>query len=140
MTRILASSVAVLLAAGCLAAPYGERSAMADEEGQARLAEALEGRVAGEPESCVRSQDLEGNRGIDHDTILFEGRGNVVYVNHTRSSCPELTPRRALRLRTTSTQICSGELVRVFDPDTGIEYGGCSLGDFIPYRRADQRL
>jgi hypothetical protein len=134
MIRLTIIPLSAALLAGCMAQPY--RSDAIDEEASAALAAELDGRVAGDPVSCIRSSDLEGNRGIDENTILFEARGSTVYVNHTRSACPALTPYRALRLRTTSTQICSGELVTVFDPSTGIDYGGCSLGDFVPYRRA----
>jgi hypothetical protein len=83
----------------------------------------------------VRSPDLQGNRTVGPDTIVFSGSAGRKWVNRTRGSCPSLEFGRALRFRTVSTQLCSGEIAAVFDPTTGIEYGSCALGDFTPYRR-----
>ena len=122
------------LTAGCMAdAPPAD----AGGDPQTRLAAALQGRVqAGPPVSCVSSRNLGGNESIGQEAILFrtQGRG-LVYVNRPRAGCPEIGPGRALRVTTPSTQLCSGEIVTVFDPVSGIEYGGCGLGEFTPYRR-----
>ena len=101
----------------------------------AAITEALAGRSAGTPVACVRQQDLRNTRAVGAATILFDGPGDTVYVNRTRSSCPRIQPWHAIRHQTINTAMCSGELIRVFDPQTGVEYGGCSLGDFTPYRR-----
>jgi hypothetical protein len=106
-------------------------------ESQSRLAAELEGYVPDGPAvSCVRSPDLQGNRTIGPDVIVFSGSAGRKWVNHTRGSCPSLEFGRALRFRTTTTQLCSGEIAAVFDPATNIEYGACALGPFTPYRRA----
>ena len=126
--------LAALLAGGCTAQAHQERPA--SNELEAEFMRALEGYVAmSGPVDCVRLRDLVENRGLDERTILFEARGDLVYVNHTRNACPDLRPPRALRFRSTESQLCSGELATVFDPSTGVEYGGCALGDFTPYRR-----
>ena len=103
----------------------------------AALDDALAGRVAGEPRSCVRQQDVRNSRSAGGDTILFDGPGGVVYANRTSGSCPRILPWHALSHRTSGTNMCAGELIRVFDPQSGVEYGGCSLGAFVPYRRVD---
>ena len=136
--RIFILLGAAALAGGCvnesaeLAA--AERTVMNVAEG-AELDEALAGRTAGSPVACVRQQDLRNTRAIGSGTILFDGPGNTVWVNRTRSSCPRIEPWHAIRHQTINTAMCSGELIRVFDPQTGVEYGGCSLGDFTPWRR-----
>jgi hypothetical protein len=89
----------------------------------------------GPPVSCVRSPDLRGNRSVGRGAIVFSGSGGRKWVNETRGSCPSLEFGRALRFRMSSPQLCSGEIATVFDPGTGMEYGGCALGDFTPYRR-----
>ena len=48
---------------------------------------------------------------------------------------PELNPFRALRTKTTTGQLCRGDIVSVFDATSGIEYGSCGLGDFVEYRK-----
>lgn len=124
----------IALLAGC--AVHADETVDATPGSEARLASALGGRVpAGPPVACVRQQDLSGNRIIDERTILFEGPGSTVYVNRTRSACAGMREWHALRLRTIGTQMCEGELVVAFDANSGIEYGGCSLGQFQPYRR-----
>ena len=116
--------------------------AMADDEtvetsvaADAALGEAIAGRSAGSPVSCVRQQDLRNSRAVGDRAILFDGPGGTVYLNRTRSPCPRIQPWHALRHQSTRTGLCSGDLIQVFDSQTGVEYGGCSLGEFTPYRR-----
>jgi hypothetical protein len=119
--------------AACTASADDRVEASAAEE--AALGEALGGRTAGRPVSCVRQQDLRNSRGAGPGTILFDGPGDLVYVNRTLSACPAIRPWYAIRHRTTQTAMCTGELIQVFDPANGVEYGGCTLGEFTPYRR-----
>jgi len=102
---------------------------------EADLSEALAGRSAGAPVSCVRQRDIRNSRSTGRNMILFDGPGSTIYVNEARGFCPRITPRDAIRYRTIGTNICEGELIRIFDPQTGIETGGCTLGSFTPYRR-----
>ncbi len=123
-----------LLLAGCTMYP----DAPPDRRGasEARLAEQLAGRVPdGPPQACVRQRDIRGNRPVDARTILFEGPGDTIYVNRTRSSCAGMREWHAIRLRTIGTSMCYGELIVAFDPNSGIEQGACTLGEFQPYRR-----
>ena len=69
--------------------------------------------------------------------MLFEGPGNVLWVNRPPGGCPTLAFGRAFRTRTPSSQLCRGDIVTVFDPVSGAEFAGCSLGDFVPYRRVN---
>ena len=130
--RIFLALAAAGLVAGCMEREPVELTA----EAQAELARELDGRVAGDPVACVEQRDIRGNRSVGEGVILFDGPSNIVYVNRPAAGCPSLDYGRALVTRTISTRICRGDLARVFDPTSGIEYGGCSLGDFVPYRRA----
>jgi hypothetical protein len=103
---------------------------------QASLDAALAGRTARPPVTCVSQHLLRGNRGFGEGVILFEGpTGRTVYVNRPPGGCPELNPFRALRIKTTTGQLCRGDIVTVFDATSGIEYGSCALGDFVEYRK-----
>jgi hypothetical protein len=121
-------------AAACTATAGGPPQEMS-AEAQSRLSEELAGRVAGNPLGCVSQRDLRGNRSAG-DALLFEARGNVLYVNRPAAGCPSLGLGRALRTRTPSPQLCRGDIATVFDPVTGLEYGSCGLGEFVPYRKA----
>ena len=124
--------VAAVLAIAACAAPAPEISAAE----QAGLDAALAGRTAGTPQDCVSTNLLRGNRSFGEGVILFEGlsRG-IVYVNRPPAGCPQLDQHRALRYEAHTNRLCRGEIVTIFDPSSGVIYGSCSLGDFVPYRR-----
>ena len=124
--------IPALLVAGCAA--YADQPVQPSAEARERLDTALAGKVAGTPLACVRAQDLRGNRIIDERTIVFEGPGRTVYLNRLRTACAGMRPWHAIRRRTIGPSMCEGELVRAFNPAGGIEYSGCSLGEFVPYR------
>ena len=119
------------LATGCVADEPVELSPAA----RSRLDEAVAGRTAGPPLACVPQRELRGNRSLGEDVILFEGPGDTVYVNRPSGGCARLDIGRALVTRTISSQLCRGDIATVVDPVNGIEWGACTLGDFVPYRR-----
>jgi hypothetical protein len=133
--KYLAVMPLLALAAACTSADQEpvEMSAAA----QTKLADALRGRVAGPPQSCVSQRQLGGNRSAGEGAIIFEGQtgSSVIYVNRPPGGCPELTFNRALVTRTTTGQLCRGDIVTVADLTSGIQSGSCGLGDFTPYRR-----
>ena len=57
-------------------------------------------------------------------------------TNQPAGGCPSLSLGRSLRTRTISTRLCQGDIVTVFDPVSGAEYGGCGLGQFVPYSQS----
>jgi hypothetical protein len=84
----------------------------------------------------VQLRNLGGNESAGEGAIIFRTQGrNLLYVNRPPAGCPELDSGRALKLRTTTSQICAGDIVEIFDPVAGFSYGGCGLGEFTPYRR-----
>lgn len=124
---------ALALLAGCTADGAVESSTAAEANAET---DALAGWTPGTPVSCVNLRELRGNRSIGEGAILFEGRGNnLVYLNRPAGGCPTLGPGQALRTNTTGTQLCRGDIVDVIDTATGIQNGGCGLGDFVPYTR-----
>ncbi len=138
---------ALLLAAACahnVAPPMGAAAPAPAGQAQAAGAEAdlttaLQGRIAGAPQDCVAEADLGGNKSYGRDAIVFTGRtGDVLWVNRPASGCPALDPTRAIRVKTPASRLCRGDIVIVFDPTTKIEFGGCALGAFTPYRAAEK--
>jgi hypothetical protein len=103
---------------------------------QTELEIELRGRVAEPTRSCVSSRDLRGNRSVGEGVLIFDGpTRDVIYVNRPAGGCPDLRQSRALLTRTPAAQLCRGDIATVFDPVSNIQYGGCGLGDFTPYRR-----
>lgn len=134
MIRIaLAAAAAAAALSGCAVSRDGP--VPTDPDGDALLSDLLAGKTQREPVSCVRQQDVRNIRSAGNNRIVYDGPGGTTYVNHATGSCPLIQPWHAIRHRSISTNICSGELIRVFDPQTGIEFGGCTLGEFVPWRR-----
>lgn len=139
MRRILAIAALGLLAGtAALATERGaERSARMDAE--ARLDKALRNyEQAGPALSCVNQRDLGSNKSIG-DAILFSGTRGRAYVNRPAGGCPNMNFGRALVTRTYSSQLCRGDIATVVDPVSGVSYGGCGLGEFVPYKRVRNR-
>jgi len=130
---------AIALSAGCATASAEEVAEM-EANSEAMLAAELRNfEQAGPPVSCVSQRDLGGNRSAG-DAIVFDGNTRSMrYVNRPAGGCPDINFGRALIIRTTSTQLCRGDIATVFDPVSRNEYGGCGLGDFTPYRRIASR-
>ncbi|HYG46675.1 MAG TPA: hypothetical protein VD846_01925 [Allosphingosinicella sp.] len=123
------------LAAGCTTDTEDRVDMAANDE--ATLAAQLRGfEPAGPPVQCVSTRDLQGNRSAGETAIVFSGTGGRKWVNRPAAGCPDLGFSRALKTRTPSTRLCRGDIATVFDPVARIDYGGCSLGEFEPYRRA----
>src|SRR5262249_19350823 len=128
LTAILAASAA--LAIGSSAPAQQARSPKAEQ----KLAEALSGRVAGEPVKCIR----EGARMrvIDDSTLIFRDRG-VVYLQLPRGACRNLSKGLSLvRNSTGSTRLCSGDINSIVELSSGLGSDACIYGDFIPYNKA----
>lgn len=132
---MMKSILALGLIAGLAACAEDRPIEMAAND-EARIASELRDyEVSGPTVACVSQRDLEGNRSVGEGAILFESRGSGVYVNRPRAGCPELKFGRGLQTRTPITRLCEGDIARVVDFSTGMEYGSCGLGEFTPYRR-----
>lgn len=100
---------------------------------QVELADALKGRVAGEPVRCLSMSRVIGARIVKGTAILYDV-GGTLYLNRPRD------PRRLrdddlLSYRVYGGQLCRGEPVQRLDRSTGAGFGFVLLGDFVPYRR-----
>jgi hypothetical protein len=93
----------------------------------------LEGRVAGETESCLPVRQSEGLNIVDRRTIVRRD-GRTLWVNRLDSDCPGLRPFNTLIVETHGGQYCRGDLVRGLEPGTSIPGPSCPLRDWVPYR------
>ena len=100
------------------------------------IAAATQGRVAGDPVACIDQRGLRNTRTVA-GAIIFEGPGDVVYVNEGLGGCQALAHGRAIRTSNPIGRLCRGDIVTAFEPVSGMEFGGCAMGDFVPYRRVD---
>ena len=123
---VLAASAALLALAPANAA----------SDPAAELAKALEGRTAGEPVKCLNQRDIRSTQIISGTAILYETNGGVIYVNTPRGGARSLDKWDVLVTNTHSNQLCSIDVVRLYDTGSRMQTGFVNLGEFVPYRKA----
>lgn len=124
----------LILAAGALIAAATPVQAAPHRGGEAELAKALEGLEPGKPVDCVQLNRMHSTRVIDRTAILYE-EGGTVYVNRPRGGAESLNQWDTLVTRTTTSQLCSIDVVHLYDPSVHMERGVVFLGEFVPYRK-----
>lgn len=101
------------------------------------LTKALEGRVRGPARSCINLRDVQSTQIIDREAIIYKASGRRWFVNiPDRGQCTALRQSSTLVTRTSTSQLCSADIVRLVDTPGRFEYGSCGLGQFIEYTRA----
>ena len=133
MTRLLTAALTTTGLAACAGQPM---VADRDPRGEARLAQALAGKVAGKPITCLPSYRTNQMEVIDRDTILYRD-GRTSYVQHTNGHCYPNGPRGGYYLVTRSfgsSGLCRGDIAQVVDSSSRSFAGSCSFNEFIPYR------
>ncbi|HLL59849.1 MAG TPA: hypothetical protein VK391_08185, partial [Allosphingosinicella sp.] len=101
---------------------------------EARLARALEGRVAGEPVNCISLRNIRSSQIIDDTAILYDA-GRTIYVNRPREGRRSLNRHDVLVTKTFSSQLCSIDVVHLYDSASRFQTGVVFLDEFVPYRR-----
>ena len=109
-------------------------AALAADNPDASPARLLAGRTAGEPRQCIRQEQIVDTQTFDDGSIYYRMAGGPAYLNRPHD-CPVLNSRRAYVSSTPTGDLCSGDLIRVFDAMSHIGYGSCSLGGFVPYAK-----
>lgn len=112
------------------------QASVAMTEGEEELAELLEGRVAGEPTSCIHSRVNDRMTVIDETAYVY-GRGKTIYVQRTRH--PERIDRwdTLVSRRFSGSQICKLDTMTTIDSHSGFFTGVVFFDDFVPYTRVE---
>lgn len=129
---IFALPIAILLAAPAVS---GETMELTEQQ-QAKLDKRLEGRTAGEPQSCISMNDQRNMTVISDDILIFGSRRNAktIYVNKPYGGCRNAENSILSYSRPTSS-LCKGEIIKLIDSASRIEMGSCTFGDFVPYTK-----
>jgi hypothetical protein len=126
-------AAAVLLLASATALPADKQTRQ--QKNEARLAKLLEGRVAGDPVSCISSfqaKDLEVIEGV----ALVYGRGDTIYV--AKPAQPNsLRWDDVMVAKRFGDQVCNTDIIRTVDRMTGFTTGAVFLDKFVPYKKQD---
>ena len=139
LSRALAASAAgaVLLALAPAATAQSDVEAAAEApmtKGEQRLAKLLEGRVAGEPQRCIRTLPNIRMQTIDGTAYVY-GSGDTIYVQRTRNP-DSIDDTDALVInRFNTSELCRLDVMTTIDRFNGIFTGAVFFEDFVPYTR-----
>ena len=130
--RLTAPIAAALAAVVLLSGPSiaGERLT-----GEAKLAKMLEGRQAGQPQSCINTFVNREAVVIDGTAVVY-GRGRTIWVNRTAHPS-DLDNNDAMVMRLHGSQLCRQDIVTTIDTSSGIYTGNVFLTEFVPYTRTN---
>jgi hypothetical protein len=95
----------------------------------------------GEAENCISVTTIRSTKVIDDSTIDFKTAGGKVYRNTLPHSCPGLGFEQRFSYRTSTSQLCNVDTIRVLHSYGGRleEAGGCGLGKFQPMQKVAAR-
>ena len=130
------AAMALAFAQPALAQDESDEASAAVTEGEQELAELLEGRVAGEPQSCIRSHLNDRMRVIDETAYVY-GRGRTIYVQRTRNPEDIDDDDALVSRRFSASQLCKLDPVTTIDRFSGFLTGVVFFDDFIPYTRVE---
>ena len=100
---------------------------------------APEVRAVGEPKSCVSIQQIRSTKIVDDNIIDFKMAGGKTYRNTLPYGCSGLRRDDAFSYRTSTSQLCSVDIIRVVENYGGRlnEGAGCGLGKFQEVKRVN---
>lgn len=125
----------LLLTAAAAAAAASARPADRPD-GEAELARALEGRIAGDPVDCISLHRVRSSRIIDGTAIVYDA-GGTLYVNRPRSGARSLNDWDVMVNKPLGSRLCRVDVVQTYAPGSRMLSGLVFLGDFIPYKRVE---
>ena len=143
MSKFILPTLAMVAAAGLAISPAAaeedaDKEAPAEmTKGEKKLADLLEGRVAGEPMRCIRNYPTQKLQVIDKTAYVY-GHGRTIYVQRTKHP-DDIDDDDILVLKTTTgSQLCRLENVTTIDRYSGFFTGAVFFDDFVPYTRVEE--
>lgn len=131
-SRLMIAAAVLVFAA---AAAYPADKPTRVQKSEARLAELLKGRTAGEPVSCIpefQSSRVEVLEGV----AMVYGLGKVVYV--AKPEPPDsMQWDDIIVVKRNAGMLCNTDIVRTVDRMSGFTTGVVFLSKFVPYTKAD---
>ncbi|CAM3975483.1 hypothetical protein NOLU111490_00740 [Novosphingobium lubricantis] len=133
--KTVLSRIAMGLAAGSLLLAGAAADAKPDLTPEQQLARKLEGRVAGKPVDCIYLPAVRQSRIYDRTAITYES-GGTIWVNRPVSGASSLDNNNVMVTQPMGSQLCSVDIVRMFDNNFWFWRGTVGLGQFVPYTKA----
>jgi hypothetical protein len=127
MTLLILASAAAAFAPAQARSPDPAR-------GEKELAQAIEGRVAGEPVDCIDLQRVRSSRIVNRTAIVYDA-GGTLYVNRPRGGASSLKDWDVMVTRPFGSRLCRVDTIQMYSPGSHMLGGIVFLGDFVPYTR-----
>ncbi len=131
MRKHLATLAVIAAAAGLVAAPLDARPRLTGEE---QLAKMIEGRTAGEPQSCIFTPGNNNLTVIDRTAIVYRSGGKV-WVNRTANPTDIDDDDILVIRRFSGSSLCRQDQITLADRMSGMFSGVIFLEDFVPYEK-----
>ncbi|MFA7440505.1 MAG: DUF6491 family protein [Sphingomonadaceae bacterium] len=94
---------------------------------------------AGEPVTCIQTQNIRSTDVIDDKTIDFKMNGGVTYRNTLPYSCSGLGFEKSFAYKTSVARLCNVDTITVLYTGGGPRRGAtCGLGEFVPVKPAEK--
>lgn len=103
--------------------------------GEQQLAKLIEGRTAGTPRSCIRTDSSSNLTIIDKTAIVYRSGGKV-WVNRTADPSSIDDNDILIIKKFGGSGLCRSDTVTLADRSTGMFSGVVFLTDFVPYEKA----
>jgi hypothetical protein len=126
----------ILASAAAAIAPAQAKSPDPDK-GERQLAQAVEGRVAGDPVDCIDLHRIRSSRIIYRTAIVYDA-GGTLYVNRPRSGASSLKDWDVMVTRPFGSRLCRVDTVQMLSPGSHMLSGLVFLGEFVPYKRVER--
>lgn len=132
--RILLPLLLISAAACTPTARDLEQQAATEAGDRAAIDKELAGLVPGKPQGCVQQFLLRDQRAYG-DTIVYRTGGSERYVNRTSGGCGRIGDDTYLVTRTSTGQLCRGDIAQAVNRTSQFPMGSCTYGDFVRYGR-----
>ena len=83
----------------------------------------------GEMKSCLSPSRIRHTRVIDDEHIIFEMRGNKVYLNTLPRRCSRLGFHKSIKYTVRGGSLCKNDIFEVFD-SAGLMGTSCTFGEY----------
>ena len=91
-----------------------------------------------ETKSCVSLRSVDTIRPAGEKQLVVKMKNKDVYLSKTKGSCDAAGKfSNFIETRSSSNQLCKGEIVRVRDNNIGATAGTCTLGEFVKLEKKE---
>ncbi|QUL37041.1 hypothetical protein [Erythrobacter sp. JK5] len=139
LSALALAGAAVTMTLGAVSPAMAEQDQPESDQmtkGEQKLAKLLEGRVAGEPQRCIRTRINNRLRVIDETAYVY-GSGRTIYVQRTRNPDQIDSDDALVTRRFSASELCKLDVVTTVDRSAGFFTGAVFFADFVPYTRVD---